>query len=193
MLKFWSLAELMFVRYALPVAATCALAFAAHAADIAPNLPSLALTPPPSPIADSIWSGLYVGSEVFVVSGNGSKGHVGGAGEIGYDHEFENRFVVGVEAISGFSPALCGFGAVTGFDFAATEVRVGYDMGRWMPYLASGVILAKPVGGPQANYWSASQSANDLFSAPGSLRAAPTIGAGVEYAVTPNLHLDIGV
>ncbi len=117
----------------------------------------------------------------------------GGGAEIGYNHEFANRLVVGVDAVSGFSPGLFSYGPVRGFDFAATDVRVGYDMGRWMPYVTTGVVLAKPIVGPQANYVNASQSTNELFNAPGNLRAAPTVGAGVDYAVTPNLHLDLSV
>jgi opacity protein-like surface antigen len=181
------------VRSRLLVIALCALAWPLPPASAATTLPSLALDPPPPPSSPSFWSGLYVGSEVFAIAGNGSKGHVGGAAQIGYDHEFANRLVVGVDAVSGYSPALFGFGPVRGFDFAATDMMVGYDMGRWMPYVTTGVVLAKPIVGPGANYVDASQSTNNLFNAPGSLRAAPTVGAGVDYAVTPNLHVGVSV
>jgi opacity protein-like surface antigen len=169
------------------------LALLAKPAGAASSLPSLALDPPPSPTSPSIWSGLYVGSGIFAVAGNGAKGHVGGEGEIGYEHEFNNRFVIGIDARGGYSPGLLANSPVTGFDFGATDIRVGYDMGRWMPYVETGVVLAKPAFGPQSNYVSASQSADDLLSDPGHLRAAPRIGAGVDYAVTPNLHLDVNV
>jgi outer membrane immunogenic protein len=171
----------------------CGLALPAQAASDN-NLPSsFALDPTPSPSSPSFWSGLYVGSGIFAISGNGSKGHIGGDGEIGYDHEFSNRIVVGVGAIGGFSPALWANGPLKGFDFGATDVRVGYDKGRWMPYVETGVVLAKPTFGAETNYLNASQSADDLFSGPGHLRAAPRVGAGVDYAVTPNLHLDVNV
>jgi outer membrane immunogenic protein len=147
--------------------------------------------PPPSPSSSSIWSGLYIGSGIFAIPGNGSKGHVGGDGEIGYDREFQNGLVVGVEAVGGYSPGLWANGPAKGFDFAETDVKVGYDMGRWMPYVETGVVLARLQTG--ANYVSVGQSADDLFSGPGHLRAAPRVGAGVEYAVTPNLHLDVNV
>jgi opacity protein-like surface antigen len=101
--------------------------------------------------------------------------------------------VIGVDAVSGYSPAFFPYGRAKGFDFAETDVGVGYDMGRWMPYVTTGVVLAKPNIGTQPNYVSASQSTNDLFNGPGTLRAAPSVGAGVDYAVTPNLHLDLGV
>jgi opacity protein-like surface antigen len=171
----------------------CGLTLPVQAASDATNLPSFALDPPPPPSSPSYWSGLYVGSGIFAVSGNGSKGHFGGDGEIGYYHEFQNRLVVGIDAIGGYSPSLWGNSFAKGFDFGETDVRVGYDMGRWMPYVETGVILAKPNYEPGANYISASQSTDDLFSGPGHLRAAPRVGAGVDYAVTPNLHLDVNV
>ena len=174
--------------------ALCCLAWPAPSAAAATTpLPSFALDPPPPPSSPSFWNGLYVGSEIFAISGNGSKGHVGGGAELGYNHEFANRLVVGVDAISGFSPGLFPYGPVKGFDFAATDVRVGYDMGRWIPYVMTGVVLAKPIIGPQADYVNPGQSTDDLFNGRGKLRAAPTLGAGVDYAVTPNLHLDFDV
>lgn len=165
--------------------ALCCLAWPAPSAAAATTpLPSFALDPPPPPSSPSFWNGLYVGSEIFAISGNGSKGHVGGGAELGYNHEFANRLVVGVDAISGFSPGLFPYGPVKGFDFAATDVRVGYDMGRWIPYVMTGVVLAKPIIGPQADYVNPGQLTDDLFNGRGKLRAAPTLGAGVDYAVT---------
>jgi opacity protein-like surface antigen len=182
----------MLGRSLFALVAFCGLVSATEAADMTSDLPIFALSPPQES-SQSIWTGLYVGTGIFAVSGNGSKPHVGGDIEIGYDHEFANRLVVGVREISGFSPAAFSYGSVKGFDFSLSEVRVGYDMGRWMPYMTSGLVLAKPISGPQANYVSASQSANDLFAAPGRLHASPAIGAGVNYAITPNLHIDVGV
>jgi opacity protein-like surface antigen len=184
----------MLGRSLFALAAFCSLPAACEAGDMASSLPTFALTPPPlASQPSSTWNGLYIGTGVFAVSGNGSKPHVGGDAEIGYNYEFANRIVVGVNEISGFSPALFGYGPVRGFDFAATQVMVGYDMGRWMPYMTSGLALVKPINGPQANYVSASQSTNDLFAAPGRLHVSPTIGAGVDYAITPNLRVGVSV
>jgi opacity protein-like surface antigen len=184
----------MLGRFFFALVAFCSCSATAEAEDLASSLPTFALAPVPQVSSPwSTWTGLYVGTGVFGVSGNGSKSHVGGDIEIGYNYEFANRFVVGAREISGFSPALFGQGPVKGFDFSTTEVLVGYDMGRWMPYVTSGVTLVKPVSGLQANYVSAGQSTNDLFAAPGRLHALPTLGVGVDYAITPNLHVDVGV
>lgn len=77
------------------------------------------------------------------MSGNGSKGHFGGDRQIGYYREFQDRFVIGINAIGGYSPGLWANGPVKGFDFGATDVKLGYDMGRWTPYVETGVVLAK--------------------------------------------------
>ena len=72
----------------------------------ASSLPLFAQNLQPKPQDPSIWSGLYVGSEVFAISGKGVKGGFGGGGFIGYDHVFANDVVVGVRADVGYSPSL---------------------------------------------------------------------------------------
>ena len=62
-----------------------------------PTLPSLASNPPPSP-----WSGLVRGTEVFgEVARKGAKGMVGGGAYVGYDREFDNNLMVGIQASTG--------------------------------------------------------------------------------------------
>ena len=139
----------MLARSVLAFAALGALAASAHADEVAaPTLPSLALDPQfnaqPSAPDPSLWSGLTVGSEIPVISGKGIRGGVGGGGFADYSHEFANNVVVGIQASAGYSPNLFRYSPVAGYDFASTNVEVGYDMGRLMPYLTAGVTLAKP-------------------------------------------------
>jgi opacity protein-like surface antigen len=181
----------MLGRSLFALIAFCGFSATAEAQSMASGLPTFALAPAPQ--VSSPWTGLYVGTGLFAVSGNGSKAHVGGDLEIGYSHEFDNRIVLGVREIGGFAPALFSQGPARGFDFATTEAVVGYDMGRWMPYITSGVALVKPVTGAASNFVSPNQSMNDLFAAPGQLHALPTVGAGVDYAITPNLHVGASV
>ena len=180
----------MLIRPVFALVAFCGLVATAQASDLPLTLPSMALDPPAPPT--SPWSGLYVGTEMFAISGNG-KGHVGGGGVIGYNHEFANHIVVGIDAASGFAPFAFPHGSAKGFDYAETDVSVGYDMGRWMPYVTTGVVLAKPNASPGAGYVSASQSANNLFNSFGDTKAAATLGAGFDYAVTDNLHVGLSV
>lgn len=152
-------------------------------------LPTLALQPAPDP---SLWSGLHVGTEVSAVSGRrGAGGGFGGAVTAGYDRAFANRFVLGVEGATGRTPFA--FGAAHGFDFAQAEVRLGYDMGRAMPFVTGGVALLKPDLGPGLGSLGGADSLNALVNGTSRLKAAATVGAGVDYAVTDDLHVGVAV
>lgn len=188
----------MLARPVLAFAALCGLAAAARADDVAaPMLPSLALNPPPlnEPGATpqpSPWSGLTVGSEIMAVAGKGIKGGFGGDGFFGYNHEFANNVIVGIEASAGYSPNLWRHSPVAGYNFATTDVLVGYDAGRFMPYLTAGVTLAKPNILGRDRFTSTSNSVNDLFAA-SNPKAFTTVGAGFDYAVTNNVTMGVHV
>ena len=183
-------------------AATAALVWATHVAlagtvpaleDLStPVLPTFALnTPPADP---SPWTGLYVGSEVFGFGGSkGVRGGFGGAGYAGYDREIENGVVVGLQGTAGYTPSLFSHSRVTSYDFASTDVRVGYDMGRFMPFVTAGVGFAKPNLRTFGGYTGVADSATDLFSSRGDLRAFETVGAGFAYRVTNRLTVELAV
>jgi opacity protein-like surface antigen len=180
---------------ALAFVALCALGLAAKADDLpAPKLPSFAANPQPlsaSPQTASPWSGLYVGSEAFAVSRKGAKGLVGGSAFVGYHREFDNNVVVGVEASTGLARSFRHSPFVS-YDYAATNLKLGYDMGRLMPFVTAGFVFAKPLTG-RGGYVSATDSINDLFNSPSSIRTFGTIGAGFDYAVTDKLSVGLAV
>ena len=67
-------------------------------------------------------------------------------------------------------------------------------MGRFTPYLAAGLIVARPVaGGGLAGSGPGADRFNDLLNGSGELYAAPRVGAGVAYALTPNTSVSFGV
>lgn len=167
-----------------------AAAQAAEAPAQTPSLPMLALdpqTPPPS-----IWKGLYVGSDVFFGAGKGAKGQVGGGAFIGYDHRFDNNLVLGVRATTGFAPFSLAHSPFKGYEYGEVSAKVGYEMGRFTPYLTTGIALAKPNGDPGAGYLGAADSVNYLFSNSSNLRASGIFGAGVDYALTNNTTIGVG-
>ena len=100
------------------------------------SLPSLAADPG-TQAPD--WKGFYVGTGVSVVSFKGEKGAVGGDVFAGYDRTFDNNLVLGVRFSTGYNPWLFPGGLYHGFDFAATSVKLGYEMGRLTPYVVTGV------------------------------------------------------
>jgi opacity protein-like surface antigen len=158
-----------------------------------PALPTFASSPLLNPETTNSWSGLVAGSELFVLSQKGAKGHVGGDGFVGYRHEFDNNLVVGVQASAGYAPSLFACGPANGYDFAMTNVSIGYDMGRFLPYVTAGVGLAKANNGSRGGLPNASDSLNNLFTGASGPKALTTIGAGVDYAVTDQLTVGVAV
>ena len=151
----------------------------AAAQDAAP-LPSMALDPR---VPDSIYHGLYVGSEIFGVSGRGIRGGIGGDVYAGYDRVLDNGLLMGLQGATGYGPALWSRPGLKGFDFGEAGARVGYPMGRFTPFVAAGLVVAKPVTGAGLAT-DATGGLNDLMNGTGSLYAAPRVGAGFAYALT---------
>ncbi len=178
-------------RPALILTVLLALGPPALAADLptTATLPSLALDPQAPP--PSIWNGLYVGSDLFVAGAKGSKPGVGGGAFVGYDRHFDNNLVLGVQASSGYSPFVIPSGPYRGFDYAEVSAKVGYEMGRFTPYLLTGIALAKPNGAPSSGYLSAADSADNVFNGGASLAASGVFGAGLDYKLTSNTTIGI--
>jgi opacity protein-like surface antigen len=190
----------MFGRLIVSLAASLGIAFAAHAQELATEgVPTLARDPQSfSPHAFDLpavspWTGFYVGSEISALSRKGARGLVGGAAFVGYNREFDDKVVLGVETSAGFMPYLLSHSRTPGFDFATTKLKLGYDMGRLMPFVSAGVILAKPQTDPGLGFINASDSVNHLFSSTAHVTVFSTIGAGFDYALTNNLSVGLAV
>jgi outer membrane immunogenic protein len=160
----------------------------------APAFADDALTIPPTPIdprpQPSIWNGFYVGTGVGFAAAKGQKGQVGGDVFAGYDKTFDNHLVLGVKFDTGYQPLMTASGRFRGFDFAVTEVKLGYDFGRVTPYVYAGGGLARATafnsGLPNAD-----NSINGLFYGPGPERTVTNFGAGVDYHVTNNVTIGV--
>ncbi len=155
----------------------------------APSLPSLALNPE----APSPWAGFYVGSEVEAAFAKGSKPGFGGAAFAGYNRELPNNLVIGVQGSAGYAPYLFASGPSHGFNFAEASAKVGYDMGRFMPYVTAGIVLARSNAFGVPAHTGAADSMNALFAPGGALQAAGVVGAGFDYAVTDKLTVGVEV
>jgi outer membrane immunogenic protein len=173
------------------------MAFPAAASD----LPYFAGGAPPSPIArnqaeaeaatqQNPWTGLVMGTQVFAVSGigRGTHGGFGGGGYLGYNKEFDNQIVVGVQASGGYLPGLYNHGP-RGYNYGMANVSVGYDMGRFMPYVTFGVGMANATNGLNRAPGGL-DSLDNLFNRGSQSTTLTTVGAGFNYAVTD--HLAVG-
>lgn len=124
------------MRFAL-LALFSAIAGPALAADL-PSSPSTADLQPPAPD----WKGFYIGSGVSLSALRGAKGQVGGDVFAGYDHVYSNGVVLGVQFDTGYDPFVLS-NRMKGFDFATASIKLGYEMGRFTPYLTTGSVLPK--------------------------------------------------
>jgi high affinity Mn2+ porin len=163
----------------------------AEAADMAVKSPATS--------AVYTWTGFYVGGHIGY--GDGSLGPgtnplpeqgvflpptiTGGIGgfQAGYNRQFANRFVLGVEADATFTapvdlPRRAPVPFNSSIDYVGTvRGRVGYAFGTWMPYLTGGFA------------WGHSEvrvndAAGNVLSEPGQYQTGWTAGAGAEFAVS---------
>lgn len=169
------------------------LALAAPAG--AAELPTFAQRPASETTQDSPWKGWSVGVEAIAVGGRGIKGGFGGATHIAWNKTFENNLTLGLKASVGHLPAIAfapAFGGVrpAGWNFAATSATIGYELGRVRPWASIGAAFLKPTqfGGARSL-----DAANSFFSEPGRTQGLVTYGAGVDFAVTNNLTIGVGV
>jgi len=155
------------------------------AADL-PSLPTFAQDP--NAAAPDYWKGFYVGAGVSGFAGKGVKGAWGAVSFAGYDRVFSNGITLGVQVDAGYNPWLTPRGG-KGFDFAQTEVKLGYQMGKLTPFVTSGVALSKETRfSPGLN---SAAAVNSLFADPGALRASGVMGVGVDYQVTDKLSIGV--
>lgn len=193
----------VFALPAIGVVALCGLGLPARADDTpaapptatTPKLPSFAMNPQApwtaaGEPATSPWTGFYVGSEVFAASVKGKKGLAGGSAFVGYNREFENNLVLGIEGSAGFAANSFKHGPYVGYDFAATNMKLGYDMGRLLPFVTAGFAFAKPTS---SRFSGAGDSLNDLFNSSSNIRGAGMVGAGFDYMVTDKLTVGVAV
>ena len=81
---------------------------------------------------------------------------------------------------------------VRGYDFAAADIKLGYDMGRVMPFVTAGLALARPhLGAGFAT--PGGDSLTEVLNGSGDSRTLTRVGAGVEYAVTDRLTVGVAV
>jgi high affinity Mn2+ porin len=171
-----------------------ALDGAAHAADVPLSIPVKA--PRLQPIYD--WSGFYVGGHFGY--GDGSLGPgtntrpaqgvafpstptgLLGGFQGGYNKQFGNHVVLGIEADATFTSPIdtarqtpAPFNA--GFDYFATaRGRIGYAYGTWLPYATAGIAWGR-------TNFDLNDGNGDLVSTLHQDHLGWTAGAGIEFAV----------
>jgi high affinity Mn2+ porin len=172
---------------------TIALGGPASAADLALKAPAY------SAVYD--WTGFYLGAHTGY--GDGSLGPrtnpipeqavffpptvtgLLGGYQAGYNRQFSNRMVLGIEADATFTsptdvPRLEPAPFNSSIDYIGTlRGRVGYAFGLWMPYLTGGFAWGHSQVGINA-------ADGEVVSTPGQYHTGWTVGAGAEFALSGN-------
>jgi len=165
----------------------------AFAADLPPKAPAY--------VAVYNWTGFYVGGhagygggslgpgtnplpEQGLVFPHSVTGLIGGY-QVGYNRQFSNRVVLGIEADASFTspldvPALIPAPFNTTIDYVGTvRGRAGYAFGTWLPYVTGGAAWGH-------SHININDGVGGIISSPGQTLAGWTVGAGVEFAVSGN-------
>ncbi|MDI4663206.1 porin family protein [Xanthobacter autotrophicus] len=214
-------------RFLLATVALAALSAPAAAADLATKYPVKAVAVPVFS-----WTGFYIGGNFgyggdsvdfteaeyyygylspysYSHSVNSSGFFVGG--QIGYNYQFANNVVVGLETdlqwsgIEGKSDFTESYYGVPYYSqnrsasvdyFGTIRARLGYAFDRFLPYITGGVAYGKTAISHSGGYTDGYYLYNGSDS---STNWGWTVGAGVEYAITNNwtfkteyLYVDLG-
>lgn len=113
-----------------------------------------------------------------------------------YADKINDKWLLGIETSTGFAASspfgstFRGQGFGGGFDYNATNVRLGYDLGAVTPYISSSIASTKPNLGLGATPFETGFLAqNPSFSA----KTTASVGAGINYQATQNLQFSAGV
>lgn len=169
----------------------------AMAADLAKpqSYPVKAQVVAPPPVFS--WTGFYIGANAGYAwgSGKGAADYYGlspdgwfGGGQVGYNYQFQNNVLIGVEAdLQGSDISNSANGVNSKLDYFGTvRARLGYAYDRFLPYVTGGLAYGK-------------NTINDLGYSDSNTHVGWTVGGGLEYAITNNwtaraeyLYMDLG-
>lgn len=191
---------------------------AAQAADL-----TTPYEPVPAPAPTFSWTGVYIGAHggyswadftsepTDAYGGMKPDGWFGG-GQAGYNYQFSNNIVLGIEADASFGSQNDDASALFDFDeasfgldyqaridsFGTVRARAGYAIDHFLPYVTGGFAWANTKLDFHQNVTSGNASV-DLQASDKQTFTGWTIGAGLEYAVTNNvtakveyLYADLG-
>lgn len=203
------------------IAATSFVALTQVAA--AADMPVKAPVRPAAPVVIPYnWTGLYIGGHfgcgwvrqnierITVEDGEDPVGGIGtngdgcfGGGQIGYNYQFPNNVVLGIEADASWGSLKSSGSAPEGdeelipFDqklksFGTVRGRLGYAFGQWLPYVTGGWAWGR-------NKLTVYAFDDDLITSDTRTHSGWTVGAGLEYLINRNwsvkveyLYLDLG-
>lgn len=155
------------------------------------SLPSFARNPAAFSSSQNIWKDLGEGAEFYSFTNSGAVAWGGAVNHTGYRQKLSNNFFVDFRSSSGHEPTMFQRNNFSGFEFATSQFRLGYDMGRFKPYLGVSAGVANAVGAQG-------------FVIPGSTvsvlpqqlyptQSFTSVSAGFNYAISNKISVGVGV
>jgi outer membrane immunogenic protein len=205
----------MIRTFLISTVSALALTTTAFAADLPNTKEPAPFLPPPPPMFS--WTGFYIGANAGLSAGNfnetggyydpyaynyewnsaRSSGFSGG-GQIGFNYQFANNIVIGVEADFQGSTlkgtyenydyeGYYGYKSASKVDWWGTaRGRVGYAFGNILPYVTGGFAYGHTK--TSGYYYDDGYTSSAQLS---GTHVGWTVGAGLEYALTHNLTVKI--
>lgn len=155
------------------------------------SLPTFALNPAAFSSSQAIWQRLGDGVEFYSFSTAGSPSWAGAGAFAGYRQQLGGNFALELRTSSGFEPSFFHRNSFSGVEYASTQFRLSYDMGRLRPYVGVSASLANPIGAP--GFVIPGSTVNPLPSALFPTQSFTSVSAGFNYSVTNNVSVGVGV
>ncbi len=176
------------------ISAGCASAFESRTV----NLPVFAQHPFSIHEDEALKGKFYSGVEPFGLSMHGGFGRAFGApprqtAYSGYYRAFRNKSFTDIRVRSGYAPALLSGGTARGYDFTTVDLKAGYNLGRFQPFLIARVGAANSRAFRGVGFAPGDNGYQALFGGPRASASFVQVGAGFNFAVSPNVSLGFSV
>ncbi len=105
----------------------------------------------------------------------------------------DEKLLLGVQSSSGTMPFALSGTPLRGLDYNATTVKLGYDMGKFTPFVSTSIVSAKPAFGLGTGFASPFETNTNLQNPAFNARTGASVGAGFNYEVTNSFNIRAGV
>ena len=166
------------------------------------TLPAFAQQPFAVQGEEALKGKFYSGIEPFRLSmhgdfvrafGQGIGNAPGAVSYAGYYRAFKNKSFADIRVRSGFAPSVSLGNSAGGYDFTSVNLKAGYNLGRFQPFVMARFGAANSNGFRGAGFIPNDNAARYFFSGPQTSASFVQVGAGFNYAVTNNITLGVAV
>ena len=178
------------LKLAIGIGSACLWMGASHAQTLSTaSLPSFARNPAAfTSNSQVVWKELGDSAQFYSFTNSGVAAWGGTVSYSGYRQKLGNNFYLDMRTGSGFEPSFFQRNSFAGTEFATSQFRLGYSMGRLQPFIGVSASVANPIAAAGAP-----GGLNLLPQQQFQTRSFTSVTAGFNYAVTDKLSFGVGV